>query len=186
MDPPAHILIVEDEPITALDVARRLRRLGYQVVALASSGPQAIQYALSHRPHIVLMDIHLQGTMDGIDAARHIQAAAPIPVVYMSAYADAATIERLQAITQAAGFVPKPIHPPTLHATLQRVCSRPQGDPLLSSLSPSKRLRPSRCCRPALVTPSFTLMGRELDLARDTSACGMTPDALKSDKRLSF
>jgi CheY-like chemotaxis protein len=100
------------------------RRLGYQVVALARSGPQAIQYALSHRPHVVLMDIHLQGAMDGIDAARHIQAAAPIPVVYMSAHADATTIARLQATTQAAGFVPKPIHLPTLYAILQRVCSR--------------------------------------------------------------
>jgi CheY-like chemotaxis protein len=77
---------------------------------------------------VVLMDIHLQGTMDGIDAARHIQAAAPIPVVYMSAHADAATVERFQATTQAAGFVPKPIHLPTLHATLQRVCSCLQGD----------------------------------------------------------
>jgi CheY-like chemotaxis protein len=66
--------------------------------------------------------------MDGIDAARHIQAVAPIPLVHMSAYADAATVERLQATTQAAGFVPKPIHLPTLHAILQRVCSRPQGD----------------------------------------------------------
>ena len=124
MDPPARIVLVEDESITALDLARRLGRLGYQVVALARSGPQAIQYALSHRPQVVLMDIHLQGAMDGIDAARHIQAAAPIPVVYMSAQADAATLERLQATTQAAGFVPKPIHLPTLYATLQRVCSR--------------------------------------------------------------
>jgi CheY-like chemotaxis protein len=66
--------------------------------------------------------------MDGIDAERHIQAAAPIPVVYMSAHADAATIKRLQATTQAAGFMPKLIHLPTLHATLQRACSRPQGD----------------------------------------------------------
>jgi CheY-like chemotaxis protein len=64
------------------------------------------------------MDIHLQGPMDGIDAARHIQAAAPIPVVYMSAHADAATHERIQT-TQAVGFVSKPLHVPTLHATLQ-------------------------------------------------------------------
>jgi CheY-like chemotaxis protein len=129
MDPPARILLVEDEPITALDVARQLSRLGYQVVALARSGPQAIQHALSLHPHVVLMDIHLHGTMDGIDAARHIQAAAPIPVVYMSAHTDAATVERIQATTQAAGLVPKPIHLPTLHATLQRVVSRPDGDP---------------------------------------------------------
>ena len=129
MDPPARILLVEDEAITALAMSRQLRRLGYQVVALARSGPQAIQHALSLRPQVVLMDIHLHGTMDGIDAARHIQAAVPIPVVYMSAQADAATVERLQATTQAAGLVPKPIHLPTLHATLQRVCSRPHGDP---------------------------------------------------------
>lgn len=128
MDPPARILIVEDESITALHLAQQLRSLGYQVVALANSGPRAIDHALAHRPHAVLMDIHLQGTMDGIDAARHIQAAAPIPVIYMSAHADAATIKRLQATTQAAGFMPKPIHLPTLHATLQRACSRPQGD----------------------------------------------------------
>jgi CheY-like chemotaxis protein len=128
MDPPARILIVEDESITALHLAQQLRSLGYQVVALASSGPRAIEHALAYRPHAVLMDIHLQGTMDGIDAARHIQAAAPIPVVYMSAHADAATVERFRATTQAAGFMPKPIHLPALHATLQRVCSRPQGD----------------------------------------------------------
>jgi two-component system cell cycle sensor histidine kinase/response regulator CckA len=122
MDSPARIIIVEDEFITALALARQLRRLGYQVVALASSGPQAIEYALSHHPQVVLMDIQLQGTMNGIEAARHIQASAPIPVVYMSANADATSVERIQA-AQAAGFVPKPIHYPTLHALLQRVLS---------------------------------------------------------------
>jgi CheY-like chemotaxis protein len=122
MDSPARIIIVEDEFITALALARQLRRLGYQVVALASSGPQAIEYALSHHPQVVLMDIQLQATMNGIEAARHIQASAPIPVVYMSANADATSVERIQA-AQAAGFVPKPIHYPTLHALLQRVLS---------------------------------------------------------------
>jgi two-component system cell cycle sensor histidine kinase/response regulator CckA len=122
MDPPARIVIVEDESITALAVARQLRHLGYQVVAWARSGPQAIEHALSHHPQVVLMDIQLQGTMDGIDAARHIQASASIPVVYMSANADATTVERTQA-AQPAGFVPKPIHYPTLHALLQRVLS---------------------------------------------------------------
>jgi diguanylate cyclase len=68
------------------------------------------------------MDIQLQGTMNGIEAARHIQASAPIPVVYMSANADATSLERIQA-AQAARFVPKPIHYPTLHALLQRVLS---------------------------------------------------------------
>jgi CheY-like chemotaxis protein len=122
MDPPARIVVVEDESITALGLARQLRRLGYQVVALASSGPQAIEHALPRHPQVVLMDIQVQGAMDGIDAARHIQASESIPIVFMSANADATTVERIQAI-QAAGFVPKPIHYPTLHALLQRVLS---------------------------------------------------------------
>jgi CheY-like chemotaxis protein len=94
--------------ITALDLARQLRRLEYQVMAWASTGTQAIVQALTHHPDVVLMDIHLQGGMDGMEAARHIQAAVPIPVVYMSAHADAATIARLHAATRAAGFMPKP------------------------------------------------------------------------------
>jgi CheY-like chemotaxis protein len=129
MAPPARVLIVEDEHITALDVARQLRHLGYQVLALAHSGAQAIAHALTLRPQVVLMDIHLHGTMDGIEATRRIQAAAPIPVVYLTAHADAATVARIQATTEASGLVPKPIHLPTLHTTLQRVLSRPPGRP---------------------------------------------------------
>jgi CheY-like chemotaxis protein len=79
MDPPARMVIGEDESMTALHLATQLRRLGYQVVAQACSGPQAIQQALSLHPHVVLMDVHLHGPMDGVDAVRHIQAAAPIP-----------------------------------------------------------------------------------------------------------
>jgi two-component system, response regulator PdtaR len=66
MDAPARIVIVEDESIAALHLATRLRSLGYEVVALANSGPRAIEYALARRPHVVLMDIHLQGTMDAL------------------------------------------------------------------------------------------------------------------------
>jgi CheY-like chemotaxis protein len=129
VDPPVRIVLVEDESITALDLARRLRGLGYQVVGLASSGPQAVERAQALRPCVVLMDIHLRGGMDGIDAAQSIQAAAPIPVIYMSAHADGATAARIQDTTPAAGFVPKPVHLPTLHALLQQVCSRRPGAP---------------------------------------------------------
>jgi CheY-like chemotaxis protein len=127
MDPSLRIVLVKNESITALDVARQLRRLGYRVVAVAKTGPQAIEQALTHHPDAVLMDIHLQGPMDGVDAARHIRASARIPVVCMSGNVDAATRERIQS-TATAELVPKPVHLPTLHATLQRVCSRLSGD----------------------------------------------------------
>jgi CheY-like chemotaxis protein len=122
MDSPPRIVLVEDESIAALHVAKRLRGLGYQVVAVAKSGPQAVEYALTCDPDVVLMDIHLQGAMDGVDAARHIQASAPVPVIYVSANVDAATRERIQS-TEAAGFVPKPVHFPTLQRVLQRALS---------------------------------------------------------------
>jgi CheY-like chemotaxis protein len=72
------------------------------------------------------MDIRLQGPMDGIDTERHIHASAPIPVIYMSANVDAATLERIQS-TAAAGVVRKPIHVPTLHAMRQRVLAGHHG-----------------------------------------------------------
>jgi CheY-like chemotaxis protein len=122
MDSPPRIVLVEDESIAALHVAKRLRGLGYQVVAVAKSGPQAVEYALTCDPDVVLMDIHLQGAMDGVDAARHIQASAPVPVIYVSANVDAATRERIQS-TEAAGFVPKPVHFPTLQRVVQRALS---------------------------------------------------------------
>ncbi len=106
MDPFIRIVLVEDEAITALDVAQQLRCLGYQVVAWAKTGPQAIEQALTHHPDVVLMDIHLQGVMDGVDAARHIQASAPIPVVYVSANVDAATLERIQYPEQSSSGPP--------------------------------------------------------------------------------
>jgi CheY-like chemotaxis protein len=122
MAPSARIVLGEDDAMAALDVARRLRRLGYQVVAVASSGPQAIEYTFTWAPAVVLTDIHLQGAMDGVDAARHIQVSAPIPVVYVSAHVDAATLQRIPS-TEAAGCVPKPIHFPTLRRVLPRALS---------------------------------------------------------------
>jgi two-component system, cell cycle sensor histidine kinase and response regulator CckA len=122
MDRPARLVIVEDEAVTALDISQQLRRLGYQVVAVASNGRQAITQTLAHRPDVVLMDIQLPGEMDGIDVARRIQASAPIPIIYMSANADAVTLKRIQT-TNAARVILKPIHVPTLHLLLQQALS---------------------------------------------------------------
>ena len=83
--PVGRILIVEDERLIAIDLQRRLTRLGYTVVALAASGAEAIQEALALHPDVVLMDIRLQGDMDGVEAAQQIHASAAIPVVFMTA-----------------------------------------------------------------------------------------------------
>jgi CheY-like chemotaxis protein len=115
-----HILIVEDERLVARDLERRLSRLGYTVVAQVASGPEAIQQTLAHRPDLVLMDIRLQGEMDGIEAAGFIRTHLNIRVVYMSAYVDQATLTRAQA-THPAAFLTKPFSESILQQTLQQV-----------------------------------------------------------------
>jgi CheY-like chemotaxis protein len=118
----AHILIVEDERLVAKDLARRLMRMNYTVVAIAATGPEAIHQALAHRPDLVLMDIRLQGEMDGITAAARIRTHLDIPIVYLSAYVDEMTLERARD-TSPAGFLHKPFNEYDLRQTLQQVLS---------------------------------------------------------------
>lgn len=122
MRSPAHILIVEDERLIAKDLERRLKRLGYTVVALVATGHEAIQQALQHRPDVVLMDIRLQGTIDGIEAAESIHLHMNTLIIYLSAYVDAGTLQRAEA-THPAAFLRKPFNEHHLHQTLQRVLS---------------------------------------------------------------
>jgi len=118
----ACILIVEDERLIAVDLQRRLTRLGYAVVALAASGMEAIQKALALRPDVVLMDIRLQGDMDGVEAAQQIHASAAIPVVFMTAYVDEDTQQRVRA-TSSWGCLYKPFTSHQVQSALEHVLS---------------------------------------------------------------
>jgi len=84
----ARILIVEDEQIVAADLRNKLRRLGYEVVGQVDSGPEAIRLAGELRPDLVLMDMRLQGAMDGREAAQQIQQTTGTRVVYVTANSD--------------------------------------------------------------------------------------------------
>lgn len=101
------ILIVEDERIIALDVENMLQKLGYNVVAVMTSGEEAIQSAESEKPDLVLMDINLKGHMDGVEAAGHIRNHLNIPVIYTSGSTDERTLNRMKDI-ETDGFIPKP------------------------------------------------------------------------------
>ncbi len=79
------ILIVEDEPIIARDLEETLRHLGYDVAGIASSGEEAVRKVEEQRPGLVLMDIVLRGSMDGIETTTCIQARCDIPFVYLLA-----------------------------------------------------------------------------------------------------
>jgi PAS domain S-box-containing protein len=101
------ILIVEDETIVAMDIAVTLRRLGFDVVGMAGSGAAAIESARATKPDLILMDIRLRGTMDGIEAATAIQRERPTPIVFLTAHADIDTLERSKAAAPH-GYLVKP------------------------------------------------------------------------------
>lgn len=89
------ILIVEDENIIALDIRSMLEDLGYMISAIVSSGEESIQKASKMKPDLVLMDIKLKGSIDGVSAGEEIYKQFRIPIVYLTAYSDQATINRI-------------------------------------------------------------------------------------------
>jgi CheY-like chemotaxis protein len=101
------ILVVEDERIIAEDVCCGLKELGYSLLPFVDSGKEAIRIADEKKPDLVLMDIRLQGDMDGIEAAREIQSRMDIPVIYLSAYAEDALSGRMD-MKKSSGYIPKP------------------------------------------------------------------------------
>jgi PAS domain S-box-containing protein len=114
---PARILIVEDDRIVARDIEQQLLRLGYLVTGITARGDAAPGLAASTRADLVLMDVRVQGPVDGIDAARQIRAALQIPVVFLTAYADEDTLRRASA-AEPFGYVLKPFEDSQLHTVI--------------------------------------------------------------------
>ncbi len=112
------ILIVEDDAIVAKDLEKSIQGLGYSVVGCISSGENAIIDAEKSKPDLILMDIMLSGNMDGISAAQQILKRSHIPVVYLTAYADNATIERAKE-TEPCGYLLKPFDEMLLKTTIE-------------------------------------------------------------------
>ena len=81
------ILLVEDEILIAEDARILLERMGYLVVGTAASGPEAVQQADEARPDLILMDVRLQGAMNGVEAARKIRSQTDVPIIYVTAHA---------------------------------------------------------------------------------------------------
>lgn len=94
MEKSKRILIVEDEAISAMLLARTLADIGYSVAKIVATGEDAIESAETDRPDIIAMDIRLAGKLDGIDAASAIAAKLNIPIIFMTGYDDRATRDR--------------------------------------------------------------------------------------------
>jgi two-component system, response regulator PdtaR len=103
------IMIVEDENIIALDMKIRLKKLGYNVVSVVRSGEEAIEKAKEVKPDLILMDVLLKGSIDGVEAAEEITNELKIPVIFISAYSDEKTLKRAKKISPY-GYLIKPIN----------------------------------------------------------------------------
>ena len=90
------ILIVEDEIVIAADIKQKLERYGFVVPAIVSTGKAAINKSQTLKPDLILMDIVLKGQMTGIEAAEKIKKLRDIPIVYLTAYADMKTLEKVK------------------------------------------------------------------------------------------
>jgi len=123
----SRILIVEDESLVAEDLAQRLEMLGYEVCARADTGEGAINMARVHAPDMVLMDIHLLGDLDGVDAARQLREEAGPPVLFVTAHADDMTLQRT-ANTEPYGFVLKPFDERELKAAIETAFHRRRAE----------------------------------------------------------
>ncbi|MEQ9553877.1 MAG: ATP-binding protein [Coleofasciculus sp. G3-WIS-01] len=127
------ILVVEDEIIIATNLKEQLETFGYCVGAIATSGEKAVDMATALCPDLVLMDIHLQGDMDGIEAAQLIWERLSIPVIYVTGHSDPSTLERVK-VSCPFGYILKPIKERELFIAIDIALHRYAREQLLTAI----------------------------------------------------
>jgi CheY-like chemotaxis protein len=112
------VLLVEDEFMIARMMAGTLQQMGCRVLGPVPSGEQAVRTALADRPDLVLMDVRLQGAMDGVDAAQAIRARLDVPIFFLTAQSGASATQRMKAVAGAA-VLKKPLATTAFRKTLE-------------------------------------------------------------------
>lgn len=178
MKPSAHILIVEDEGIVAFNLQQRLSHMGYHVPDVAVSGTETLALVAQSRPDLILMDIHIEGAMDGIDVAARIHETNPVPVVYLTAYSEDATLERARQ-TRPYGYLIKPFSERELHATIQMALERHEVE---KALAESRQLLQQALDSAQMGTVEIDCSTNRLRLSRKSAHLIGQPE----DRALSF
>ena len=113
------ILIAEDEAINALSMQRALTMSGYKVCELISTGEEAVEVAKLEKPDLVIMDIILNGSVNGIEAAREIRSRSDIPILFITGYDERKLIQQIKSIPSSTYLI-KPITPKVLISAITR------------------------------------------------------------------
>ena len=114
-------LIVDDEYLFALSLAADMQALGFASCDLAANGQDAFLQAMENPPDIVLMDVNLEGGREGIEAARWLREVCDIPIVFITAYTDPDTIERIHEQVPDAPVIAKTVYRDSLARTVAEV-----------------------------------------------------------------
>jgi len=112
------IIIVEDDEITSLNLNMSLQKHGYSVVAVCDNITQAQNKISTHKPDVVIIDISLQESNDGINLAKSIKKQHNTPFIYLTSHSDDDIISQAK-LTEPYGYILKPFDPASLHATIQ-------------------------------------------------------------------
>ncbi len=134
------ILVVEDEGITLIHMTKVLEQLGYEVVGDASSADEAFMKATEFRPDLILLDIVLKGKVDGIDVGDKIRTILNIPIIYLTAHDDEATLERAK-VTEPYGYIVKPFREKDLYISIEFALYRFHAEAEIRRLNRELRLR---------------------------------------------
>ncbi|MCK5201154.1 MAG: response regulator, partial [Spirochaetales bacterium] len=132
------IFLVEDEAIVALDLRNILERIGYSVVGVVPSGEEALEKIKDLNPDLIIMDIKLQRSLDGIDTAAILNEKYNIPFIFLSAYSDEGIIERAKHV-EPFGYIIKPFGANNLRASIEMAMYRAKMKGELSKLEQQLR-----------------------------------------------
>ncbi len=121
----ATILIVEDDGLIALYLTELLEKAGYRVIGQAYSGEMVLRdLEKSPQPDLILMDIGLAGSLDGIETARQIGQRFSIPLIFLTAYTSESTLDRMKTVV-SVGYIVKPFQDKDLLALVRKGVERP-------------------------------------------------------------
>jgi response regulator RpfG family c-di-GMP phosphodiesterase len=136
-------LIVEDESIIAMELKFRLKTMGFDVMKFARNSSEAVAYATEGRPDMIFMDILLDGEVDGIDTAEEIQKHMAVPIIFITAFSDGVTMNRLKKVNPH-GYLIKPYTEKMLKATIELAEGRHENS------IEEKRARIEETCKPLI------------------------------------